>query len=337
MIISKTPFRISLFGGGTDYPAWWHQHGGVVIGTTINKYCYLTVNRLRPFFEFQYRIIWSKIEDVIKIEDIEHSAVRAVLKGLAFENEGLEISYRADLPARSGLGTSSSFTVGLLNALVALRGARTSKKRLADEAIYYEQTVMRESVGCQDQIWAAYGGFNLIEFFPGPDAHYRVIPLKFRGMSSLCSSFMLFFTGFTRTASVLAERQIRNMDQNTSILNEIMDLCRVAYLELEHNDDPSFKIGKLLDESWKLKRKLAEGMTTERLDQIYATALAAGAIGGKLLGAGGGGFFLFVVPPDAQERVKERLGNLVHVPFEFDLDGSKIVVDDEGTDVTKGE
>ena len=335
MIISKTPFRISLFGGGTDYPTWWHQHGGVVIGTTINKYCYLTVNRLRPFFAFNYRIIWSKIEDVVKIDDIEHPAVRAILKGLSFGNEGLEISYRADLPARSGLGTSSSFTVGLLNALGALRGARISKKRLADEAIYYEQTVMRESVGCQDQIWAAYGGFNIIEFFSGPDTHYRVIPLDFRGMSNLCSSFMLFFTGFTRTASALAQRQIDNMGQNTSILNEITDMCYIAHSELKNNDDPSYKIGKLLDESWKLKRRLADGMSTEKLDQIYAAALSAGAIGGKLLGAGGGGFFLFVVPPDAQESVKKRLEDLVHVPFEFDLDGSHIVVSDEGTNVTR--
>lgn len=337
MIISKTPFRISLFGGGTDYPAWWHQHGGVVIGTTINKYCYLTVNRLRPFFEFKYRIIWSKIEDVLEIGEIEHPAVRAILKELAFEDEGLEISYRADLPARSGLGTSSSFTVGLLNALGALRGAKISKKRLADEAIYYEQTIMREWVGCQDQIWAAHGGFNLIEFFPTPDAHYRVVPLKFKGMAQLRSSFMLFFTGFTRTASILAGHQIRNMDKNTSILNEISDICRGAYSDLTNNDDPSYKIGKLLDESWKLKRRLAAGISTDRLDQIYNTALSAGAIGGKLLGAGGGGFFLFVVPPDAQEGVKGRLGNLVHVPFEFDLDGSKIVVDDEGTNVTRRE
>jgi len=325
MIISKTPFRISLFGGGTDYPAWYRANGGGVIGMTIDKYCYLSVRHLPPFFEHKHRIVWSSIELVNEIGEIQHPAVRAILK----ENKsdvGLEISYNADLPARSGLGSSSSFSVGLLNALNTLQGRIISKRELADAAIHIEQEVMKEAVGSQDQIWAAFGGFNRINF--NKDGTYEVSPVIVSKEieRELDLSFMLFFTGFSRFASVLAEKQIANFEKKEKDLHTLGQLCNDASFILMQKEGVITEIGQLMHESWMLKRSLADGVTTPAIDDIYNAGLEAGAIGGKLLGAGGGGFMLFIVEPDKQKFVKEKLKHLIHVNFKTDNSGSKIII-----------
>ncbi len=325
MIISKTPFRISLFGGGTDYPVWYRENGGVVIGTTINKYCYLSVSQLSPYFDHKYRIIWSRIEDVNEISEIQHPAVRGALTFMNLD-QGLEISYRGDLPARSGLGTSSSFAVGIINALHALRKVHLSNRELADKAIYLEQKILRETVGCQDQIWAAYGGFNIIRFYR--NGNYEVRPLIIRHHQRLEESFMLFFTGFTRTASDVAERLVDNIrkHQKENCLHRIMELCTDAKQVLQEQLDPINNIGELLHESWILKQQLTDGITTPAINEIYEEGLRAGAIGGKLLGAGGGGFILFIVGPEHQSSVVGRLHKLIEVPFKISDEGSKLLV-----------
>lgn len=336
MIISKTPFRMSLFGGGTDYPDWYRENGGSVIGTTIDKYCYLSVRYLPPFFEHKHRVVWSNIELIDQIEEIRHPAVRAILGEMDFE-KGLEISYNADLPARSGLGTSSSFCVGLLNALSALNGQMISKKKLADEAIRIEQHVMKEAVGSQDQIWAAYGGFNRIDF--QQDGGYDVAPLIMNPNSknALQSSLMLFFTGFSRYASQLAQKQIENFDKKKNELSTLGQMTDQVASLLGGSSDPVSEIGALMHESWCLKRDLAEGVTTPAVDGIYEAGREAGALGGKLLGAGGGGFMLFMVKPEDRQKLRERLKDLIHVSFEFDTGGSKIVVFEPDEDGGNGE
>jgi D-glycero-alpha-D-manno-heptose-7-phosphate kinase len=325
MIISRTPFRVSLFGGGTDYPDWYRQNGGSVIGMTIDKYCYMSVRYLPPFFEHKHRVVWSNIELVNDVSDIEHPAVRAILEEHGADT-GLEISYNADLPARSGLGSSSSFSVGLLNALNALKGRMSSKKELADEAIRIEQEVMKESVGSQDQIWAAYGGLNRIDF--NRDGSYEVLPMIMSAQHrrELQSSFMLFFTGFSRFATVLAEKQIANFGKKEKELQTLGQLCDEANSILQQKENVVSALGKLMHEGWMLKRELAEGVTTPAIDDIYNAGLEAGALSGKLLGAGGGGFMLFLVEPDKQKAVREKLKDLIHVNFEIDTGGSKIVV-----------
>ncbi len=325
MIISKTPFRISLFGGGTDYPDWYRVHGGAVIGTTIDKYCYLSVRHLPPFFEHKHRVVWSNIELINEIADIRHPAVRAILEEMAFE-DGMEITYNADLPARSGLGSSSSFSVGLLNALHALKGRMISKQELAREAIRIEQEVMGEAVGSQDQLWAAFGGLNRIKF--NRDGGFDVSPLILSpdNRHALQSSLMLFFTGFSRYASEIAQKQIDNFGSKKRELGTLGQLADDATGILQGTGDLVADLGALMHETWKLKRELADGVTTPAVDDIYCAGREAGALGGKLLGAGGGGFMLFVVRPEDRSTVRDRLKDLIHVSFEFETGGSKIVV-----------
>jgi D-glycero-alpha-D-manno-heptose-7-phosphate kinase len=325
MIISRTPFRISLFGGGTDYPAWFREHGGAVLGTAIDKYCYISVRTLPPFFEHRHRIVYSKIELVHEIAEIQHPAVRGVLGDLAV-SQGLEIHHDADLPARSGLGSSSSFTVGLINAIRALSGRMVTKQELGEEAIRIEQEVLKESVGCQDQIWAAYGGLNRITF--RPDGSFEVTPiiLKPERREELRRSMMLFFTGFSRFATDFAQDQIANLGRRTRQLSTMQAMVDQALAILRDERTPIRELGRLLDEAWRLKRELADSVSTPEIDAIYQAGLEAGAVGGKLLGAGGGGFIVFLVEPDKREQVRERLKRLVHVAFEFDQEGSKIVL-----------
>jgi len=327
MIISRTPFRVSLFGGGTDYPAWYRDNGGSVIGMTIDKYCYLSVRYLPPFFKHKHRIVWSSIELVDNIDEIQHPAVRAILKEKEF-NTGLEIAYNADLPARSGLGTSSSFSVGLINALNALKGRMSSKKELADEAIRIEQDVMLEAVGSQDQVWAAHGGFNRIGF--NSDGSYEVSPLLMpnKQRKELLGSFMLFFTGFSRFSGELAERQIANFRNKNKELNLINEFTNNAGKILQENTGVVTNLGHLMHEGWQIKRELAEGVSTPEIDEIYNAGIEAGAIGGKLLGAGGGGFMLFIVEPEKQMAVRNKLEKFIHVDFDLESDGSKIIVFD---------
>ncbi len=325
MIITRTPFRISLFGGGSDYPAWFRQHGGAVLGFAINRYCYISVRRLPPFFDHKHRIVYSFIENVKEIAEIKHPVVRAVLTEMGVR-DGLEIHHDGDLPARSGLGSSSSFTVGLLHALHALAGRHCGQRELADEAIHIEQDVIREHVGSQDQIWAAYGGFNHISF--RCDGSYEVAPviLRLDRRRDLQSHFMLLFSGLSRYASEIAAEQIANLNRHTRHVHRMMSLVNEAVTILGEPNRDIREIGELLHESWMLKRELAAGISTPAIDEIYETALAAGALGGKLLGAGGGGFVLLFVEPAKRPAVRQALSRLIEVDFEVEGSGSRIVV-----------
>ena len=332
MIISRTPFRLSLFGGGTDYPKWYRQHGGAVLGTTINKYCYITVRELPPFFEHKHRIVYSRIELVREIDDIIHPAVRAVLKEHPMPN-GIEIHHDGDLPARSGLGSSSSFTVGLLNALFALRGQMSSKRRLADETLRIEQEVIGEAVGSQDQIWAAYGGLGRINF--NTDGSYDVEPVIMADARKreLEESLLLCFTGISRYSVEVAKDKIANLEAKQNQLRTMRQMVDEAEAILKSPKRPLAEIGKLLHDSWMLKRELAGSITTNLIDEIYDGAMSAGALGGKVLGAGGGGFMAFFVPPEKRAAVCERLNKLIQVPFKIGSPGSRVIVYEPGGQV----
>ena len=325
MIISKTPFRISLFGGGTDYPEWYHENGGSVLATTIDKYCYISCRHLPPFFEHKHRIVYSKIESVKTTDEIQHPVVRAVLSNLSI-NAGLEIHHDADLPARSGLGTSSSFTVGLINVLYALKGLHVSKHDLAKQAIYIEQEFLKENVGSQDQILAAFGGFNRIDF--NADDSFNITPVVINKdlICKLQDHMLLFFTGLSRYASDIAKDKIANIKNNFRELTQMNEMVNEGLSILHRPSDAIKDLGTLLHESWKLKRSLSTKVSTPQIDEIYETGINAGAIGGKILGAGGGGFILFFAAPENHNKIRDRLKNLVHVAFNFDNTGSKIVV-----------
>jgi len=322
MIISRTPFRISFFGGGTDYPVWYGENGGAVLGTTINKYCYITLRHLPPFFEFKHRIVYSQMEHVHDLEEIRHPSVRETLRFMDI-SDGTEIHHNGDLPARTGLGSSSSFTVGLLHALYALKGKMPSKMQLAGEAICIEQERIKENVGSQDQVLVSFGGFNRVDFSKG-DIQVQPITLKQQRLDMLQSHLALFFTGFSRTASQIAGEQIRNTPNKAAELRAMRQMVDEAINILNSEGDLS-DFGKLLNESWKLKRSLTDRISTPYIDYIYDTAIKAGAAGGKILGAGGGGFILFFIKPEHQECLRQSLKGLLHVPFLFENSGSKII------------
>lgn len=325
MIITRTPFRISFFGGGSDYPAWYQEHGGAVISTTIDKFCYITCRLIPPFFEHKHRIVYSFIENVREIEEIKHPSVKAVFKWANIE-DGLEIHHDADLPARSGLGSSSAFTVGLTHALYGLRGQMVSNNRLAKDAIHIEQDLIGESVGSQDQIAAAYGGFNRIDFHRDNSFSVQPLIMPILRREELSSHLMLFFTGFSRIADEIAKSKIANMKSHQAEIFRITEMVDESIAILTNSDTEIEEFGKLLDQSWKYKRTLSKQVSTPEIDHIYDQAMLAGAIGGKILGAGGGGFMLLFVRPENQLAVRERLKNLVYVPFNFESSGSKVVV-----------
>lgn len=322
MIISRTPFRISFFGGGTDYSSWYRENGGSVLAATINKYCYITCRYLPPFFDYKHRIVYSVREEVKTTDGIKHPSVRECLRFMKIK-EGLEIHHDGDLPARTGLGSSSSFTVGLLHALHALGGKMVTKRQLALEAIHVEQERIKENVGSQDQTLAAFGGFNRIDF--GGEHHIQVQPimLKPQRLQMLQDHLMLCFTGFSRSASEIAKEQIKSIPKNRKELNAMCGMVDEAINILNSNNDIE-DLGRLLHESWQLKKSLTNKISTPQIDYIYDAALRAGAIGGKLLGAGGGGFILFFARPEEQAKIKEAL-NLLHVPFRFEDLGSQII------------
>lgn len=323
MIISRTPFRISFFGGGTDYPAWYLEHGGAVLSTTIDKYCYITCRYLPPFFEHRHRVVYSKVENVVEVAEIRHPVVRATLEFLSVpETGGLEIHHDADLPARSGIGSSSSFTVGLLNALHAFNGCMPSSMQLAREAIHVERDMIGESVGCQDQVATAFGGFNRLSFSDGEFAVEPMILSRDR-LAALQSNLMLFFTGFSRHSSRVAALQIEATPRKSSELTAMHGMVDEAIGLLSSGGLDDF--GRLLHESWMLKRSLTECVSTPAVDGIYERARSAGALGGKLLGAGGGGFILFYVPEERQQAVRQALDGLLEVGFGFDTSGSRIL------------
>jgi len=335
MIISRTPFRISFFGGGTDYPAWYRTHGGSVLATTINKYCYITCRYLPPFFEHRIRLVYSQIENCQTIEEIAHPAVREVLRFLKIER-GVEIHHDADLPARSGMGSSSSFTVGLLCALYALKGYMPSKHQLAMEGIYLEQEILKETVGSQDQVLAAYGGFNHVMFFPNNEISVRPVAIAPERITELNSHLMLFYTGIKRTASDVAQSYVNDIDSKKRQLRILKDLVEESIAILNSSKNIT-AFGELLHESWQTKRSLSSRTSNSHVDEIYKQAQSAGAIGGKLTGAGGGGFMLLFVPPSRQKRVREKLTKLIHVPFRFESSGSQVIFYDPEEDYSAEE
>ena len=328
MIISRTPFRISFFGGGTDLPAWYKENNGAVLSTSIDKYCYISCRRLPPFFDYTHRIVYSKNEFVNQIDEIIHPSVRETFRFMNIES-GLEIHHDGDLPARSGLGSSSSFTVGLLHALYALKGKIVSKKRLALEAIHIEQEMIGENVGSQDQTVAAFGGLNKINFNSDETIEAIPITLPRARLRDLESHLMLFFTGITRLASEIEGDKMKKISQNGVELKTMHQMVDEVIHILNGEDDLA-EFGKMLHESWKLKKSLSDNVSTSEIDGIYETALKNGALGGKILGAGGGGFILFYVEPENQKRVINQLSHLLHVPFHFDTTGSQIIFYSEG-------
>jgi D-glycero-alpha-D-manno-heptose-7-phosphate kinase len=325
MITTRTPFRISFFGGGTDYPVWYRENGGAVLSTTIDKCCYISCRWLPPFFEYHSRISYSKLENVISNSAIEHPSVRGCLQYLGIE-DGIEIHHLADLPARTGLGTSSAFTVGLLLALYALKNQMRDKHALASDAIYVEQEMLQEAVGAQDQTSAAHGGFNRISFHPGGTTEVRGVLTAPGRLAELEQHLALYFTGFSRTASDIAKEQIRMTPDRKNELETMREMVDEAEAIVVNPNRPIAEFGRMLDESWKLKRKLTNNITNSSINEIYDAGRSAGALGGKLLGAGGGGFMLFFVPPERREALRLRLRNLLCIPFAFSKRGSHVVV-----------
>jgi len=325
MVITCTPLRISFFGGGTDYPVWYRQHGGAVLATAINKCCYITCRRLPPFFEYHSRISYSKVENVRRNDAIEHPSVRGCLQFLGIE-EGVEVHHVADLPARTGLGTSSAFTVGLLLGLHALQDRMRNKYALAKEAIQVEQELLQEAVGAQDQVSAAYGGFNRINFHRDDSIEVKRVLTAPERLAELEQNLALYFTGFARTASEIAQEQVRITPQREQELNAMLQLVDEAENIVTNPHRSLDDFGRLLHQGWQIKRSLTQKITNAHIDEIYDAGLSAGALGGKLLGAGGGGFMLFFVPPEQRQALRERLKKLLCVPFSFSNRGSHVIV-----------
>ena len=322
MIITKTPFRMSFFGGGTDIPEFFNVHGGSVISSTFNKYCYVHVRHLPRFFDYSSQVVYSQIERVKSINEINHPAVRECMKYLDMRE--LIVSYDADLPARTGLGTSSSFVVGMLNAFYALKGKYTGKKRLADEAIHVERDLCKEAGGWQDQIAASFGGFNRIDF---SREGYEVSPVIIspERKRELNDNLMLFLTGFSRLSSEIQNDTKKNIQDKTKQLLDMKALVDESEKILTDRKADLNDFGRLLHETWKLKRQTGNKISTSDIDSLYERAMNAGALGGKLLGAGGGGFLLFYVPKENQKFMIESLSELLLVPFEFENNGTDII------------
>lgn len=319
MIVTRTPFRMSFFGGGTDMPEFFNEHGGSVISTTFDKYCYVTARHLPPFFDYSTELVYSKIERVKDPSELEHPAVRNAMQMLDMCE--MRVSYEADLPARSGLGTSSSFAVGMLNAFHCMKGTYASKERLAKEAIRLERDLCAEAGGWQDQVAAAYGGLNRIDF--ADDAFtVRPIVISPERKRELEGSLMLFFTGFTRFSSDMQKKN--HVSDKTAQLKEMLALVDVAEGVLTDKDRDLAEFGRLLDTTWRLKRGTGSQVSTGSIDALYERGMGAGALGGKLLGAGGGGFLVFYVEPDAQASVLKAMAGLLHIPFSFESDGAAV-------------
>jgi D-glycero-alpha-D-manno-heptose-7-phosphate kinase len=323
MIISRTPFRISFFGGGTDYPAWYRKYGGNVLSTSINKYCYLTCRFLPPFFEHRIRVVYSKIENCRTFDEIKHPAARETLRFLNLQR-GVEIHHDGDLPARSGMGSSSAFTVGLLNSLYGLQGILPGKRKLALDAIHIEQDLIGETVGSQDQVASAFGGFNHISFHPDGEIVVRPITLLPQRRKELDSHLMLFYTGLMRTASTVAATYVADVEQRKTVLQTMSGMVERA-IDLLSGNECICKFGEMMHEGWLAKKSLSGAVSNEIVDDLYSRARKTGALGGKIIGAGGGGFLLLFAPPSAHGRIQSELRELIHVPFEFESSGSQII------------
>ena len=322
MIISKTPFRMSFFGGGTDMPAFFNEHGGAVISTTFDKYCYVNVRHLPPFMPYYSELVYSRIERVNHIDEIEHPAIREAMRMLDIHE--IRLTYEGDLPARTGLGTSSTFAVGMLHAFYALKGKYADKRKLAEDAIILERERCKESGGWQDQIAAAYGGLNRIDF---GDNSFKVSPIIIHPdrKKLLNDNLMLFFTGISRFSSEIQKDTMSQQHDKTRQLKELLSLVNDAQTILEDKHSDMNEFGRLLDHTWKLKRDTGSKISNNEIDDLYQRGLKAGALGGKLLGAGGGGFLLFYVEKDKQQHVINELDELMHVPFELENEGSTII------------
>lgn len=322
MIITQTPFRMSFFGGGTDFSGFYNEYGGAVLSTTFDKYAYVTVRHLPPFFDYKTHLTYSKEEKVNSYDEIKHPAIRNAMKWLDMHK--IRLTYEADLPARSGLGTSSSFAVGMIEAFFALKGKYADKRKLADDAIYLERTLCEEAGGIQDQIAASFGGLNRIDFSRGGYSVKPIVMTKER-KEDLNNHLMLFFTGFSRFSSDIQKGTEKSMKDKTAQLLEMYKLVDDAEKILTDKNKSLDEFGRLLDYTWKLKRGISSGISTGSIDEQYSKAINAGALGGKLLGAGGGGFLLFYVPLEKQDSVKEALKGQMHVPFKFENEGTKII------------
>lgn len=322
MIITKTPFRMSFFGGGTDMENFFKEHGGAVLSTTFDKYCYVNVRHLPRFFNYTTELSYSKMERVTDVNDIQHPAIREAMKMLDMHE--IRLTYEADLPARSGLGTSSSFAVGMLNAFYALKGKYASKKKLADEAIYLERVLCAETGGWQDQIAAAYGGFNRIDF--GPNGYdVRPIIISPERKKQLNDNLLMFFTGFTRFSSDVQKANASGKTDKTTQLKQMLALVDEAEEVLVDKTRDLDDFGRLLDKTWRLKRQTGAAVSTDSIDSLYEKGIQAGALGGKLLGAGGGGFLVFYVRTENQKSVMEAMSDLLHIPFRFEEGGTRVI------------
>tara|TARA_B100000965_G_scaffold404925_1_gene437169 strand:+ start:1075 stop:2058 length:984 start_codon:yes stop_codon:yes gene_type:complete len=323
MILSKTPYRISFFGGGTDYPSWFKTNKGKVLSATIDKYIYLSARKLPPYFNYKHRIVWSKVENVNKTTDINHNVVREMLKNFKIQN-GLEIHYQGDLPARSGMGSSSSFVVGLMNTLLCQKKIKISKLNLAKKSIFFEQKILNEVVGMQDQISASFGGFNkiLIE----KNGVFKIKNFKIDNkIKKLNKNLLLLFTGIYRTANEIAGQYVTDLKiKKKNEMNEISFQVDEAVNLLKNNDFDNF--GKLLNEGWKLKKSLSKVISNKKIDDLYNFSIQNGALGGKLLGAGGGGFMLLYMPEHKQKKFLKKIKKITKVPFNFKDEGSSIIL-----------
>lgn len=322
MIITKTPFRMSFFGGGTDMEEYFRENGGAVLSTSFDKYCYVNVRHLPRFFDYSTELSYAKTERVNRIENIEHPAIRNAMQMLDMHE--IRLTYEADLPARSGLGTSSSFAVGMLNAFYALKGKYVDKKRLADEAIYLERVLCNEAGGWQDQIAAAYGGFNRINF--SADG-YEVLPIIIHPerKKQLNNNLLMFFTGFTRFSSDVQKANQASKVDKTAQLREMRQLVDEAEKVLVDKHVDLDEFGRLLDHTWRLKRQTGAAVSTDNIDLLYEKGIKAGALGGKLLGAGGGGFLVFYVQPQYHQAVMDAMSDLLYIPFEFENGGTRVI------------
>ncbi len=322
MVITQTPFRMSFFGGGTDFPGFYNEHGGAVISTTFDKYCYVNVRHLPPFFDYSTELSYSKIERVKSLDEINHPSIRECMKYLDMRD--IRLTYEADLPAKTGLGTSSSFAVGMLSAFYSLKGKYKSKRQLADDAIYLERVLCNEAGGVQDQIAVAFGGFNRIDF---SSEGYKVTPIVISNerKEMLNDNLMMFFTGFSRFSADIQTSTQAVLKDKTAQLLEMYSLVDTAQSILTDKNSDLSDFGRLLDHTWRLKRGITTKISTNSLDEIYQKAMNAGALGGKLLGAGGGGFFVFYVEPEKRESVMKALDNLLYIPFKFENAGTRVI------------
>ena len=323
MIITRTPYRISFFGGGTDHPIWYEQNGGAVLSASINKYCYISCRFLPPFFKYRHRIVYSEQENVNHIDEIDHPSVRESMRYTGIK-QGLEIHHDGDLPAMSGLGSSSSFTVGLLHALYGLKGEMKNKRQLALDAIHVEQNLIKENVGSQDQTAASFGGFNKIDFGGNPKISITPIIIPAERLKNFENHLLLFFTDFPRKASEIEAEKLKNFKNKGNELRAMAAMVPEGIDILKSRKNLN-DFGKLLDEGWKLKRGLASIVSTDKIDYIYEAGIRAGAIGGKLVGAGNGGFMLFFAPPERHKKIKEKLKKFLYVPFRIEYSGSQII------------